>query len=605
MIKNITNLGVSENFSERTNRSIRITNIMALFVGTISLPYYFYYQYIEADFAKFFMPIITLSNYSVILLNKKEITKFSRFLFTILNTTSVFILSTSLGHDTYFFFFYFPLIAGCFIVLDYFDMKERRLLVFTFFFIILSIILDIFLNVTPFSSANLSLELTILTRHFLMPFIFGIFFVVIYLPANEAKNYEDQLKEKNKELTLLKEKAERLEKAKSEFIANMSHEIRTPMNTIIGFMDLALISNHNTETGEYLRQISVSAKHLLHIINDILDYSKIEANKMNIEFIPFNLLMLISNIENTITPETKEKGINFKSLKDNTVPQFVFGDPTRIRQVLLNFLSNSIKFTEKGEICLSIKNLSQQKDNTANLYFSICDTGIGIAKTEIDSIFNDFSQEDSSTTRKYGGTGLGLTITKKLVNLMNGELTAKSEIDVGSEFGFTIKMKKARKEICDISSESPVTIERRKATFSKELIILVAEDNNINMKMLKNMLKRHGCNVVEAINGKIAVEKFQTENINIILMDIHMPEMDGIEATKRIRELEQTNTGTQKHIPIIAVTADVLAEDRQTCIESGMDDFLSKPIDFTKLYAIIDKFAETEGILIKYNKSKK
>jgi len=405
-----------------------------------------------------------------------------------------------------------------------------------------------------------------------------------------------------------KSEAEFANLAKSEFLANMSHEIRTPMNGVIGLTDLALISNPKPEIETYLRDISFSANSLLDIINDILDISKIEADKLEVEVVPFNLITIINSVLNVIKFKIEEKGLELKVSRDDSIPEFVFGDPTRIRQVLLNFLSNSLKFTEKGAITLVIKinnSLLETESDSVDLYFSVVDTGVGIAKENIDKIFNSFSQEDSSTTRNFGGTGLGLSISRELISLMNGTLSVKSEIGVGSEFGFSICMKKAAKDMCEVVSEPQHVIERRKAVLDKEFVVLVAEDNKINMKMVVDMLTRKGCTVIKAENGLIANEKYITKEIDLILMDMQMPVMNGLEATRKIREFEKS---TLNHIPIVALTANAMAEDRHKTQEAGMDDFLAKPIQFKELYTVIDKYVEvkelsTKGVMQTFEQS--
>jgi len=421
-----------------------------------------------------------------------------------------------------------------------------------------------------------------------------------YLFAAVASN-QDDLKEQNEkrkkveqETILAKEAAEAASKIKSEFLANMSHEIRTPMNGVIGLTSLALMSDPKPQIENYLKSISYSATSLLEIINDILDFSKIEADRLEIESTPFSLNMLLINIESIIRFKTEEKNLDFRLIIDETVPKCIYGDPTRIRQILLNFMSNAVKFTEKGGVYLSVKNICTEED-FYNIEFLVRDTGIGIAENKIDTIFEGFTQEDGSTTRKFGGTGLGLTISKKLIALMEGELYVNSKVGIGSEFGFSLRMKLAKEEDCEIILKPDSPVENRKEVLDKEFIVLLVEDNNINMKMAKDMLNRKGCTVVEAENGKLAVEKYRKEDIDLIFMDIQMPIMNGLEATEKIREIELKGLALGRNdiprIPIVALTANAMAEDRQRVYDSGMDDFLTKPIKFEEIYGIIDKYA--------------
>jgi len=415
---------------------------------------------------------------------------------------------------------------------------------------------------------------------------------------------EKRIKERTvllEETTLIAEKNARSAKsanlAKSTFLANMSHEIRTPMNGIIGTTNLALMSKPNIKIKDYLSIIQISAKSLLDIINDILDFSKIEAKKLDIESVGLNLIELVSNLESMIRFRTSEKKLEFNILINKNVPKYILGDSTRIRQVLLNFLSNAVKFTERGKIELKLYVKSEK------LFFVVSDTGIGIANENMDKIFKSFSQEDTSTTRKFGGTGLGLTISKELIKLMNGELQIKSEVGVGSKFGFFINLYEATEEDCKKDKNYFLTNEELSKGLKEDFTVLVAEDNKINMMMIKDVLERKKCKVIKAENGKIAIEKYLSEKIDLILMDMQMPVMNGLEATQKIREIEakafnSKNIEKLKNIPIYALTANVMTEDRKKAIKSGMDGFLTKPIDIRDVYSVINKYANKNNILI-------
>jgi len=387
-------------------------------------------------------------------------------------------------------------------------------------------------------------------------------------------------------------------RSKSEFLANMSHEIRTPMNGIITATSLALMSEPKPKINEYLSAINSSASFLLNIINDILDLSKIESNKLIIEYIPFSLKTLISEIKEFIKLRVREKKLIFNLKLDQDVPDFIYGDPTRIKQILLNFLSNAVKFTENGSITLSVKlNKESSKDKFIN--FSVLDSGIGIPKDKIEKIFERFSQKDSSVTRTYGGTGLGLTISKKLISLMNAKLYVNSELGKGSEFAFSIKAKEANKEVRDLILEESKQVVGKARSLEKEFTVLIVEDNSINMRMIKDILERKGCLVLEAENGRLAISKYLNEKIDLILMDLQMPVMNGIEATKKIRKLENENSSSfnSRKIPIVALTANVMLEDRQIAKNVGMNDFLSKPINIAEVYRVIEKYSNEDNVI--------
>ncbi|MFH2093191.1 MAG: response regulator [Pseudomonadota bacterium] len=353
--------------------------------------------------------------------------------------------------------------------------------------------------------------------------------------------------------------------AKSAFLANMSHEIRTPMNGILGMSQLLQDSNPTQEQKDYIEIINTSSQVLLTLINDILDLSKIEAGKIDIESIDFNLEHLFIDVKNLLKPKLIEKHSELSFSIEPDLPLFLKGDPTRLRQILLNLAGNAVKFTEKGLITLSAR-IRQKQDEQVLIYFEIKDTGIGIPKKKLKHLFRPFSQTDISTTRKYGGTGLGLNISKQLVEMMGGNIGVESEVNVGSKFWFTILFEYGNEHhVRPIQKQSPEGEER-------SLNILIAEDNLVNQKVLEKLLNKMGHSVCIAANGIEAVQAVGQQTFDLILMDGSMPEMDGFEATKRIRS-------SGNCIPIIAVTAHAMQGDRQDFIDAGMDDYVSKPID--------------------------
>lgn len=402
----------------------------------------------------------------------------------------------------------------------------------------------------------------------------------------EVEQTKKELEKTIIELNKAKQITEEATLAKSSFLANMSHEIRTPLNGIIGMADLALMDENNTESQtERLNDIKQSGESLLDIINEILDISKIEANKLVLEKIEFNTRDLIKKIEKLLSVKTFRKELEFTTNISSDMPDILIGDPLRIRQILINLAGNAIKFTNKGSVSINVKLLKKEKNNL-KIEFSVEDTGIGISKEKIAYLFESYSQAEKSTTRKHGGTGLGLTISKKLVEMMDGTIEVESEIGKGSKFYFIIELKqgKALKATDKSSIKNPET-EKEKTSF-KQLSILIVEDQLINRKIIFQLLKRKGHKITSAENGKIALEKAKSEKFDMIFMDIQMPEMDGLEATKLIRKFEKDN---KTHTPIVAMTAHAMKGDKEVCLAAGMNHYITKPINPAELYSVIEK----------------
>ncbi len=371
--------------------------------------------------------------------------------------------------------------------------------------------------------------------------------------------------------------------AKSRFLAKMSHEIRTPMNGVLGIVELLKESNLDSTQKHYIKLIEDSGSSLIKVINDILDYSKIEADKLEFENITFDLPLMLNDICNFYSSQSSNKKLTFESAISTDIPSSVVGDPVRIRQIITNLLSNALKFTSSGVIELKV-NVQHIDNKECTLYFAITDTGIGVAQESLDTLFSSFVQADPSNTRNFGGTGLGLAICKQLVELMGGEIGAQSRINEGSCFWFTLSL--ALPDTSSISSNSDTSQEigkTKQSILHHPSCVLVVEDNDINREVIQGMLERLNVNAEYVCNGKQAVDAYEHshDKYSLILMDCEMPVMDGFSATKNIRLHEQEKS--LESIPIIAITAHAIPGYKEKCLEAGMNDHIAKPVQRDEL----------------------
>ena len=428
---------------------------------------------------------------------------------------------------------------------------------------------------------------------FLIAFTLVIFFTRAFESVREKlqgdmKKEHLRLLEEKRNLTEAKKQAEAASRAKSQFLANMSHEIRTPMSGVIGMLDLLAAAELTAKEQHYLGTARHAGETLLLIINDILDLSKIEAGKLELDVSDFDLHDAVEETVVLFTERAQRLGLEIACCLDEEVPRSLRGDRGRLVQILSNLVANAVKFTERGEVVARVRCLQEQPGEVL-LRFEVTDTGIGIAPEDRRRIFEIFSQADETTTRRFGGTGLGLAISKQLVEMMGGEIGLESELGEGSTFWFTARLKKQPHPI-------PKGGTRAKAEGPLGANILLAEDNQVNQEVALSMLEALGCRVAVAANGREVLEAVSRTGFDLILMDCQMPEMDGYRATEILRESERTGGGEKERTPIVALTAHALEGDRERCLAAGMDDYLAKPFTQKRLSEVLRRWLEKNPI---------
>lgn len=595
----LLNAGIHEGLSKKFSNKIRISNRLSVMFLGLAVFYFFVFKYFDQPILSEYTILIGFVQALVIPMNFKRWYNLSRIHMSISNAFIAYTYSGIMGPDSGMSMFYF---ASFFAPLVRFEKHEKLQLLICYLAVSTIIILDIYLKIHSIETPIFTTE----EQHKIFPYVFPATFIMMFFygraiikEQNELETQTLELKRKteyqNHELVkynaMLKENESKLLEAKNiaeenvhqkaQFLSTMSHEIRTPLNAIIGISHLLTNQKLSKENNDYINSLHFSAKNLLNLINDILDYNKIESRKLELEEKPIELTPFVEKLIKQHEGKAIEQQNKLKLDLEKSLPKGIKGDEVRLAQILNNLLSNSNKFTKQGLITLSIEQI-ESHENQSSLRFSVKDNGIGIKKENQEKIFDSFTQEHTSTTRMYGGTGLGLAISKSLVELMGGRLILKSEYQVGTVFSFEI-------EVEDISNHkfSASTSFKEKSLPENKRILLV-EDNQLNTMIAQKFLNEWGITEIDtAENGEIGVDK-ANDSHSLILMDLQMPKMDGYTAAQEIRQ-----KGLET--PIVALTAEALSDVRQKILEHGMNSYVSKPFDPKDLFDTLNKYLSLEN----------
>jgi signal transduction histidine kinase/CheY-like chemotaxis protein len=566
----IANIGLTPNMKIEEVQRLQLTNTLGSL--PIILHFFFIYEGIANDFL---YPLLigicsTLFTLLALYLNHKLHHYTAKSILFCINAFAIFVANNSFNMDNSVTIYFFPLFI-CF-ELAYDVIKEFRYFLFAVIFSIVCLVCSFILPKYIFYKYVIAEHLlaTNIAHNYIFPFLlFGLFLSIIIRNNNSTQ----------KKLIQAGEDSEKANKAKSTFLSNMSHELRTPLNGIIGATNLLMHEPASPSQKRYYEVLQHTSDHMLNLINQILDFSKINENKINLDRNVFNMQHMVTKLCRVLKTQNNDEFVQFIFTIDEGLNKEVISDDLRLKQILLNLLSNAIKFTKAGTISLTAK-LTHEVENKLRIKFIVEDTGVGINDVQLKKIFESFEQADNSTTRVFGGTGLGLSISKELVYLFNSNLEVESVVGKGSTFSFEIEVEKNEVKANVEQTATSVALKSLEG-----LKILVAEDNKVNMLVLLTFLKKWNVSYTEAVNGLIALEKYKQHSFDLILMDLEMPEMDGYTAVEQLRKKDTT-------IPIIAFTAalyDGMAED---LLSKGFTDYMHKPFNPKDLYSKIAPYKQ-------------
>jgi signal transduction histidine kinase len=556
-LKKLTELGVKSTLKLEEAQRVRLTNILG-FIPMIMYVVYFVFGLLN----QYYFPVILCSFLLIvasfgIFLNTRGYYGYAKFVLFSINSISIFIAYNCLNIDYSICCYFFPLLMAFEILYDV--KNEFKSFVSTLIFSILCVAACFVLPKGLFYYFEMTTDLLESSKlmNYILPFGIGLFFMLVIMKMHAAT--QDKL-------IASKEEAENAYKAKSQFLSNMSHELRTPLNGIIGSANLLMHEGVTQSQKRFFDVISHSSNHMLSLVNDILDYSKIEAGKLELDENTFNVKELARRVADMFGGQFQQKGVDFIVEIDEAVNIHVISDDLRLSQILHNLLSNAFKFTRRGSVTLKVV-CEKQTSKEAFIHFSVSDTGVGIKEDVQRLIFESFTQAETGTSRQFGGTGLGLSISRQLIHKFNSKIHLQSTYGKGSTFSFSLALQKANEQV--VETENPV---HSGDEFMKGIKVLVAEDNRINMMIIRKFLQQWNAEITEATNGADAVEHFKNKDFDLILMDLEMPVMDGHEALSEIRRLDE-------RIPVLAFTA-ALYDNMETDLKGkGFSDFVLKPFN--------------------------